>query len=361
MYIFNKESTGAQLGIKTISYDVYVNWGDGIIEVVTAGTSQTLVHNYSPTTNSTIVISSIDLSTIDELVLEGLGMNNTTYIFTTEIAKATSCRLFSGGTNAGVFGDVVDLPTSLITFCNLSGVISGDTGNIPLSITSFESRGENALSGDFASWASTSITNFAVTGVNTIDGDTASIPSSIQSFELDGLNTVYGDIADLPTGLINLRLSGNTTVIGKTGLFPPNMEVIVIGGTNTVAEEIQKLPSTATYVRIEGNNQLIGDLSLIPPNITYFNIAGDNTITTYSAPRVWAPNFQTLYINSAGSGFDSGEVDQILTDLAATSWDKFGILVIIGVDNPKYTNVTDYDILTLGQSPVNNPVTVTFL
>jgi hypothetical protein len=243
----------------------------------------------------------------------------------------------------------------------LSGVISGDTANIPLSITSFESRGGNALSGDFASWASTSITNFAVTGINTIDGDTASIPSSIQSFELDGNNTVYGDIADLPTGLINLRLSGDTTVSGNTKDFPPNMEVIVIGGTNTVFDRIQSLPLTTTYVRIEGNNQLIGNLSTIPANITYFVIAGDNTITEYNAPRVWAPNFQTLYINSAGSGFDSGEVDQILTDLAATNWLKDGILTIIGTGSPKYTNTTDFNILTTGAPPVNNPVIVTFL
>jgi hypothetical protein len=240
----------------------------------------------------------------------------------------------------------------------LDGIISGDTGNIPLSITSFEARGENTLSGDFASWASTSIINFTVTGINTISGDTSSIPSTIQSLELDGQNTVYGDISDLPTGLINLRLNGYTTVSGGSGTFPSNMEVIVIGGTNTVSDDIDKLPLNATYVYIDGNNTLSGDLRKIPANITYFVIAGDNTITTYGASRVWASNFQTLRIDSASSGFNTGEVDQILTDLAATSWDKFGALRIIGTGSPKYTNVTSYNDLVNGAPPVNNPVTV---
>jgi hypothetical protein len=147
-------------------------------------------------------------------------------------------------------------------------------------------------------------------------------------------------------------------VSGRTDNLPPNMEVIVIGGTNTVFGPIQDLPSTATYVYIDGDNTVSGDLSLIPTNITYFVIAGDNTITTYSAPRAWASNFQTLRIDSASSGFDTSDVDKILTDLAATSWAKFGNLAIIGTGSPKYNNVTDFNNLINGTPPVNEPVTV---
>jgi hypothetical protein len=139
------------------------------------------------------------------------------------------------------------------------------------------------------------------------------------------------------------------------------MEVIVISGTNTVFESIQNLPSTATYVDIGGNNTLDGDLTGIPTNIVYFSIGGNNTITTYSSPRTWSNEFQTLYINSAGSGFDTGEVDQILTDLSATNWITDGILEIIGTGSPKYTNVESYNNLESGAAPVNNPVTVTIL
>ena len=140
------------------------------------------------------------------------------------------------------------------------------------------------------------------------------------------------------------------------------MERIVIGGVNTVDDLIQSLPSTATYVDIDGNNTLGGDLSIIPSGITYFNIGGSNTITQYkSLSRVWASNFKNLTIDSPSSGFKTAEVDLILSNLAATSWDVNGILQIIGTESPKYNNTVDYNILDLGTPPVNNKVTVTIL
>ena len=360
MYI-DSNTNQAQLGITTTTYPVYVNWGDGSpIDVFNVGFPTTITHNYSALTYHQITVSSIDLETISEFSVGCSDLNGVTIFTSLGISLLTSCQSFSAGINVNVEGDVVDLPASLLTYSDLSSNITGDIANIPLSITSFESRGDNTLYGDFADWVSTSIINFAVTGLNTIDGDTASIPSTIQSLEIGGFNTIYGSIINLPTGLINLRLNGNTTVSGRINGLPPNIEVIVIGGTNTVFGEIQNLPSTATYVDIGGNNTVSGDLTGIPTNIIYFSIGGNNTITTYNN-RTWSPNFQTLYINSAGSGFDTTEVNQILTDLAATSWAVGGILEIIGTGSPKYTNTTDYNKLINGTSPVNNPVTVTIL
>ena len=363
----NANTNQAQLGITTTTYPVYVNWGDGSpIDVFNVGFPFTAItHNYSTPTVSTITISSIDLATINEFFV-GCSDLYGVIVYTNEITKLTSCQSFSGGTNVDIEGDVVDLPASLLTYSDsLGSNLLGDIANIPLSITSFESRGSNTLYGDFADWASTSIINFAVTGLNTIDGDTASIPSSIQSLELGGSNTIYGTIVDLPTGLINLRLNGNTTVNGRVNLLPPNMEVIVIGGTNTVFGEIQNLPSGATYVDIGGNNTIDGDLSLIPANITYFSIGGENVISTYGSRRTWAPNLKNLYISvfpiPIGVGFDTTEVDLILSNLASTSWAVGGNLEIIGTGSPKYTNATDYTKLINGTPPVNNPVTVTIL
>jgi hypothetical protein len=361
LYISGNTLSAAQLGITTSTYPVYVNWGDGTpVDVFNVGFPTTVTHNYSIPFSGRIIVSSIDLSTIDELFVGCLDVSTHVQIDTTEIAKVISCQSFSGGTNVNVYGDVVNLPNSLFTYSDLSGSITGDIANIPLSITSFESRGSNTLYGDFADWTSTSIINFEVTGNNTIDGDTSSIPSTIQSLELGGFNTIYGTVDDLPTGLINLRLNGNTTVNGRINVLPSNMEVIVIGGSNTVFGEIQNLPSTATYVDIGGNNTIDGDLTGIPTNIIYFSIGGNNTITTYNN-RTWSPKFQTLYINSDGSGFDTNEVDQLLNDLASTSWEVGGILTIIGKGSPQYTNVASYNDLVNGTAPVNNPVIVTFL
>jgi hypothetical protein len=363
LYISGNTLSGVDLFIANREYPSRVRWGDGSSdEVIGAESANTLNHNYDSPFTGVITISSFYLSTISTFSVSCLdGVNHMT-MSTTEISKMTSCDSFSGGTNVDIIGDVVNLPTNLLTYSDLSGSITGDIANIPLSINSFESRGTNTLYGDFASWTPSNIITFTVLGLNTISGNTSSIPISIQNLEVDGNNEIDGDIANLPTGLINLELLGNTTVSGEVSGLPPNMERIVIGGVNTVDDLIQSLPSTATYVDIDGNNTLGGDLSIIPSGITYFNIGGSNTITEYkSSSRVWASNFKNLTIDSAGSGFDTSEVDKILTDLAATSWDVNGILQIIGTESPKYTNGGDYNVLEFGAPPVNNPVTVSFL
>ena len=68
--------------------------------------------------------------------------------------------------------------------------------------------------------------------------------------------------------------------------------------------------------------------------------------------------FKNLTIDSPSSGFDTAEVNQLLTDLANIPWFINGVLEIIGTGSPKYTNTTSYNKLDLGLSPVNNPVNV---
>ena len=318
LYISGDTLSGVELVITNGVYPSYVNWGDGSpSEKFNEESITTLTHNYESPFRGVITISSFYLSTILTFSVSCLdGVNHMT-MSTTEISKMTSCQSFSGGTNVDIIGDVVNLPTTLETYSDLSGSITGDIANIPLSINSFESRGTNTLYGDFASWTPSNIITFTVLGLNTISGDTASIPSSIQTLELDGQNSIYGTVEDLP--------------------------------------------STATYVNIGGNNTLGGDLSGIPSGITYFSIGGSNTITQYtSSSRVWASNFKNLTIDSPSSGFKTADVDKILTNLAATSWDKDGILQIIGTGSPIYTNTVDYNILDLGTYPVNNPVNISF-
>ena len=341
LYISGNTLSGVDLFIANRQYPSRVSWGDGSSdEVFGAESAKTLNHNYESPFRGVITISSFYLSTISTFSVSCLdGVNHMT-MSTTEISKMTSCDSFSGGTNVDIIGDVVNLPTNLLTYSDLSGSITGDIANIPLSINSFESRGTNTLYGDFASWTPSNIITFTVLGLNTISGNTSSIPISIQNLEVDGNNEIDGNVSSLP----------------------PNMERIVIGGTNTVFGSIQNLPSTATYVDIDGNNTLGGDLSIIPSGITYFNIGGSNTITQYkSSSRVWASNFKNLTIDSPSSGFGTADVDKILTDLAVTSWAVGGILQIIATESPEYTNGGDYNVLEFGTPPVNNPVTVTIL
>jgi hypothetical protein len=335
MYISANTLSDVKLIITSYTDVVQVDWGDGSpISNINDYVQTTLTHNYSAPFTGVISVSSLDLSTINELRVFCLDAGINVTISTTEIGKMTSCQLFRAQSNVLVIGDVADLPNSLLTYFDESGDITGDISNLPISITNFVSKGTNTLYGDLSGLTS-NIFNFKVLGNNIIDGDIADLPTSLLEVQLDGNNTVYGDIADLPAGLGFLQLDGNNTVYGL----------------------IENLPTVSlSYVYIGGNNTVSGDLSLIPIYISTFIVYGNNTITTYSTSRVWVQNFKILDINSASSGFDTSEVNQLLTDLANTPWFPNGTLQIIGTGSPKYTNTTSYNKLALGLSPVNNPV-----
>jgi hypothetical protein len=345
MFISGITATRAVLIIKPSIYPVNVNWGDGSpIATFNVGVSTNISHDYSQPFTGLITVYSKSLSTIEELSVFGVsnGSGQFVAIATTEIAKASSCKLFvSGYYGTLVIGDVADLPNSLLTCLGYSNGLTGDIANIPPSITTFEAIGATTLYGDIKD-IPTSVIDFDIFGdsitVN-VTGDVATIPSSIQRFSVFGNSTIYGDIKDIPTNVTYLTISSGNTVTGDISLLHPNMEYVVIGGSNTVS----------------------GDLSLIPANITYFNIEGNNTITTYSTSRVWAPNFNNLTIISTFSGFDSTEADQILTDLANVPWSNSGNLKFKGTSSPKYTNTTAYNNLDNGVFPVNNQVTISII
>ena len=338
MYISANTLSDVKLIITSNTDVVQINWGDGSpISNINGYGQVTLTYNYSTPFTGVISVSSLDLSTITELQVFCLDAGVNVTISTTEIGKATLCQTFIAGINVNVEGDVVDLPTTLLTYIDESGDITGDIANIPSSITNFVSKGTNTLYGDLSSLTSSNIFNFRVLGSNTIDGDIADLPTSLSGVQLDGSNTVYGDIADLPAGLGTLQLDGNNTVYGL----------------------IENLPTALLgYVYIGGNNTVSGDLSLIPIYINTFIVYGNNTITTYSTSRAWVYNFKNLTIDSPSSGFDTAEVNQLLTDLANIPWFINGVLEIIGTGSPKYTNTTSYNKLDLGLFPVNNPVNV---
>jgi len=345
MFISGITATRAVLIIKPSIYPVNVNWGDGSpIATFNVGVSTNISHDYSQPFTGLITVYSKSLSTIEELsVFDGnIGPGQFVAIATTEIAKATSCKYFFGGyVGSLVVGDVADLPNSLLTYISQADGLTGDIANIPPSIATFQSIGVTTLYGDIKD-IPTSVIDFDIfCGGNTVNvtGDVATIPSSIQRFRAWGYNTIYGNIKDIPINVNYLYITGNNTVTGDISLLPPNME----------------------YVLIDGNNTVGGDLSLIPANITYFYIEGNNTITTYSTSRVWAPNFNNLTINSTSSGFDTAEVNQLLTDLANVPWSNGGRLEIIGTSSPKYTNTTAYNNLDNGVLPVNNPVFITII
>jgi hypothetical protein len=365
MFISGITVTSPFLIIKPTTYPVYVNWGDGSpIGTFNVGVSTTLVHNYSTPFTGLITVYSNSLSTIEELTVSYFGGSLfSVAIATTEIAKATSCKYFNSGFFTSVIGDVADLPNSLLTYLGYSKGLTGDIANIPPSITSFEVLGDNTLYGDIMD-IPIGMTYFNLRATSFVTGDVASIPNSMQDFNVTGNlitgNTIYGDIMNIPTSVVYFDLTGANTVTGDVSTLPPNIIGVTIQGNNTVSGLIENLPTTLRVMDIQGYNTVSGDLSLIPTNITYFRVVGNNTINKYSIPRVWALNFSRLQINSTSSGFDSNEVNQLLTDLANTTWFP-GTIEIVGTSSPKYTNTTAYNKLINGTSPVNNPVFITII
>ena len=240
-----------------------------------------------------------------------------------------------------------------------NNTISGDLGGISNSVTDIDLRGKNFVTGDIATlppslnfltvWGISpggntlygnistftylTLNKIIIYGNNTISGNISSINlKTSATFDIDGLNTITGDIATF----------GNSNDYGS----------ITIRGNNTIYGNIQNLPSNATVIEIDGDNVISGDLSLV--NLTTANlvIRGNNTITTFSNPnRVFSSLSKIIIISNVSVvGFDSSNIDRLLTSYANSTWigpAGFKQIQLRGISTPvKYTNTTSYNILT---------------
>ena len=127
-------------------------------------------------------------------------------------------------------------------------------------------------------------------------------------------------------------------------------------GSNTVSGDLADLPANMTYFYCYGSNIISGDIADIPVNMTYFYCGGSNTVSAYTAGRVWAANMSYVAcLPAAGSGLDATEVDNLLIDLAATTWAGAKTINIAG-NNATRTAASDAAVNTLR---VTKGVTVT--
>ena len=211
-------------------------------------------------------------------------------------------------------GDIATLPPSLILLIVL-GV----------------SPGGNTLFGNINTFNYLTLQTIQIWGNNTISGNISSINLKFNAtFDIDGDNNITGDIGTI----------GNSN----------NYQSITINGNNTISGNIQNLPSNATFIEIGGNNVISGDLSLINLTTNKLVVRGNNTITTFSNPnRVFTPNLNKIIIlsNLSGVGFDSSNIDRLLTSYANSTWGGISReLKLKGISTPKYTNITSYNTLT---------------
>ena len=293
-------------------------------------------------------------------------------------------------------GMVDDLPNTLEQF-NVYGnnTISGNIQNVPSPMIDFRVQGFNTIDGDISLMTTPNLDYIEVKGSNTIHGDLGGLSNTVTSIKLYGNNYVTGDISTLPPNLtllevygtspggntlygnvstfnyltlarldiqgnniiggnissINLKsgaewsigglnqITGNIATLGNSNVY----NILQISGNNTISGNIQNLPSNAKRINIQGNNTITGDLSLVHLNVILLTIYGNNTISTFSDS---SKIFTSLsVINIGGAGFDSTNLNKLLTSYANSTWSGVKTLNVKGTSSPKYTNTTSYNTL----------------
>jgi len=201
--------------------------------------------------------------------------------------------------------------------------LSGDISKLT-SLTYLNVQGSNTISGSIA--ALTSLTYVIVDGNNTISGSIAAL-TSLTNLAAYGNNTLTGSVAVL-TSLTYLDVFGNNTISGSIAALT-SLTVLVVGSTNTVSGSIAALTSL-TYVLVYGSNTVSGSIAALT-SLTVLNVRGSNTVSGSIAALTSLTNL-TVYgsntisgsiaaltsltnLDVTGSNTISGDLNPIVSDL----------------------------------------------
>jgi len=395
----SRSLTGARFNqVISSSSGFLVDWGDGSTDTYAAGTS-TPTHNYASPYTGNINILSRNLSTITRFstITGGIGTGTTSLsgmtVLGTELVELDGIQdfwlgenfLFSGGTNqlpstltnlqiydGFMSGSTSQLPSNMTRFSTFDGfnnTMSGNTVNIPRSMTIFDVYGSNTITGQISDLPS-GLTTVRIFGNNTISGNTMDIPSGVTVFQIIGQSYVYGDLGMIPSGITNLYIFGNNyisgstcslsartaldggtlvisnndgsttgnTITGPLSCLPKKINTLHIGGNNTISGNTLDFPTGSTtsvslYLNMGGSNTITGDVNDIPKYTTSLFLTGQNTI---SGNTSGLPTNVTAMI-LGGNNTLSGRLDDIPNNL-------------FYIDIQGNSNITEYT----GKTWVNN-------
>ena len=196
------------------------------------------------------------------------------------------------------------------------------------------------------------VTDIAAYGFCNVIGDLSDLPASLINFEITGGN-ITGNISDIPDTVTFFNIESHSgNISGDIANLPPNIELFGIEVGTTISGNISNFPSSLLYINVQGNNTITGDLADLPSGVTSVYLSGDNTINTYTQGRVWAADMETVgVIQTNGYGLSSSEVDNLLIDLADTTWSPG----TISIDSPNEcrTSASDTAYSTLEGYGVN--------
>ena len=294
-------------------------------------------------------------------------------------------QIVIGGDNT-LYGDVSDFPSPLL-YIVIDGLntINGDVSFMTTpNLLRIDLYGNNSVTGDLGD-LSDSVTEIRIKGTNTVTGDISTLPPNLTSLLVWGIapggNTLYGDVSTFNystlsfiqiygdneisgnTSSINLKtgatfdLDGENTLTGDIGAIGNSFAYssITIKGFNTIYGDIQDLPSNAIRIGIYGNNTISGDLSLINLNTQQLYVYGNNTISGFTdSTKIFTGLFR---IEIIGSGFDSANIDNLLTSYANSTWVFSNrLLQLNGTSFPLWNNTASYS--TLENPPLNVTITI---
>jgi len=331
----------------------------------------TTLVNTSITGENTITGNISNLPTTLEYLLL-VGQNTITgdiSVLPITVPQLTNFIVYGNNT---LSGNINNVPSSLLIRISISGqnTISGDISLMSNpNLQTIEIYGNNTIFGDLGGLPNT-VTDCRIYGNNTVTGDISTLPPNMVYLIIEGYNTLYGNINTLNySTLLSFSCLGNNTIMGNisslnlqtnasfsvlgnntiTGninsignLYAIN--AIVIEGQNTIYGNIQELPSNIKSFVIRGNNVISGDLSLVHLDIFALEIRGNNTISIFSdSSRIFTG---LLQIKIVGSGFNSTNINNLLTSYSNSTWlGGSKQLILNGTSTPKYTNTSGYNTL----------------
>jgi hypothetical protein len=195
--------------------------------------------------------------------------------------------------------------------------------------------GEIEWSSFFSDFSGIEKVDLSGTGIDSNYGDFSLIAPSLTYADIDN-GYFYGDLTGkMNSLLIRLRFTGSNEISVDVSTLPSTLTYLGVTGNSSLYGVIQdNFPVAMTHYDVKGTNTISGDYGLITEQFpAIFTLTGNNQVDDYTTGTV---DFSTVAMNvfihtgSAGYGFSTAEIDQLLIDLSASTWTGGKNLILQG-------------------------------
>ena len=134
-----------------------------------------------------------------------------------------------------------------------------------------------------------------------------------------------GTYGGIPTSCQHFWINGNT-INGDVGSTPSTIMTLVVYGTGNPSGNFafMYLPNLTRFEITATGHTIGGAIGSLPSSLTFFKLTGGGADISYST-HTWGNPTTHVYINgdSAAYSLTSTEVDNLLINLAAATWDVY--------------------------------------